>query len=128
MEKVTKWLFQKLRLRDSRTIEIYFDLLSVWWLFVLWSPDASLALDITNTLFAYIIGALAGCVLAISFMTLFTKKLQIRLAVLISYFVFYFLTGVSLLFRQPPNILGGFFICQSILATFLLWKLRVRYE
>jgi hypothetical protein len=120
-----KWLFNKLRSRDSKTVEIYFQALNVWWLFVLWGPNASVALDISSPLYIYILGIWTGALIFLGITAMLSSKVFLRIGVILSYAIFYFLTGINLLNRANiSSLLGGIFICQGVLATFLLWKVR----
>lgn len=126
MNRFIKWLFTALQSRDSKSIEIYFEALNVWWLFILWNPSTSIAFDITSPVYIYILGVWTAAVLFVAGIAILSKKLLLRLAVILSYAIFYFLTGFNLLLKSPIAPLGGVFICQGVLATFLLWKLYAK--
>lgn len=119
-------LFAFMSTRDSKTIEIYFDFLNVWWLFALWSPSTRIALAITHPLYQYIL-AIAVVILIVSgTISLLLKRIKFRLFVLLGYMVFYSMTGFTLLTEDPVNFLGGFFILQTVLAIALTWKIQAR--
>lgn len=119
-------LFSFMSTRDSKTIEIYFDALNMWWLFILWNPSTRLDLDITHPLYQYLLTVAVTVLIITGTISLLVKRVKFRLFVLLGYMVFYSITGLNLLLMEPLNILGGFFILQAVLAIALTWKIRVR--
>lgn len=119
-------LFSFMSTRDSKTIEIYFDALNMWWLFILWNPSTRLDLDITHPLYQYLLTIAITVLIITGTISLLVKRVKFRLFVLLGYMVFYSITGLNLLLMKPLNILGGFFILQAVLAIALTWKIRVR--
>ena len=125
-KKYISALFTFLRTRDSKTIDLYFEALNVVWFFSLWSPDTTLALDLTKPIQQYLFSAWIFIMLIIGTMSLVSKRLRLRLFVLMCYIGFYCITGINLLLSQQFSLLSGFFICQAALATVLSWKIHAR--
>lgn len=123
---VLQKLFSFMSIRDSKSIEIYFDILNVWWLFALWNPDTRLALDITQPLYQYILAIAVSVLIIAGTISLLIKRIKFRLFVLLGYMVFYSMTGFNLLTADPVNLFGGFFIIQTVLAIALTWKIQAR--
>lgn len=119
-------LFSFMSTRDSKSIEIYFDILNVWWLFALWNPATRLALDITQPLYQYVLAIAVSVLIIAGTISLLTKRIKFRLFVLLGYMVFYSMTGFNLLTADPINLFGGFFILQTVLAIALTWKIQAR--
>lgn len=124
MEKFFNRLFLFFRANDSRTVEIYFEALNVWWLFALLYPGLDLGID-PASIYKYIIACVVGALSVAAIIALYSSnRFMLRILILTCYSFFYIFTGITLLTKTPPNILGGFFICQGALATLLSWKLR----
>ena len=126
MNNLLKKLYQAFSSKDTKTIEIYFEFLNVWWLFYLWNPDTKMAFNVTSPFYLYVLGIWTGVLLTAATVALVSKKLFIRLAVILAYVMFYLLTGWNIIYNDPSNPLGGIFICQGLLAAFLLWKIRAK--
>lgn len=114
--------------RDTRSIEVYFELLNAWWLFILWNPSTDLTLRaislITNYQDMLIIFAFIAFLLAIA--ALMSRAILLRVTMLTAYMAFYLLSGINLLQRSIIDPLGGFFLCQAVLASLLIWKIQAR--
>ena len=120
-------LYRVFSTRDTKSIEIYFELMNAWWLFILWHPATNLSFSLTAPYKDALIALVAGAaVLAI--IALLSGKKTLRVMVLLIYVAFYFLTGLNLFIDSYPfiNPLGGIFICQGLLAIFLTWKIQAR--
>jgi len=126
VNNLLKKLYQAFSSKDTKTIEIYFEFLNVWWLFYLWNPDTKMAFNVTSPFYLYVLGIWTGVLLTAATVALVSKKLFIRLAVILAYVMFYLLTGWNIIYNDPSNPLGGIFICQGLLAAFLLWKIRAK--